>query len=72
MKISRFKNPWFWVGIGSVVLTALGVSPEIFTSWQQVYITFISVLQNPLQLTTAILAVLAVFIDPTTKGVTDK
>lgn len=33
MKISeRLKNPWFWVGLGGVILTAMGVNPEMFTS----------------------------------------
>ena len=29
----RLKNPWFWVGIASVVIAALGVDPQQFVSW---------------------------------------
>lgn len=67
----RFKNPWFWVGIVSVAITAIGVDPQTFTSWAAVLEGIKAVAQNPVQLVTMILAVLSVFIDPTTAGVTD-
>lgn len=74
MKINipvRMKNPWFWVGVLSVAITAIGVDPATFTSWASVWDGIVSVLSNPVQLVTMCLAVLAVFIDPTTAGVTD-
>lgn len=67
----RMKNPWFWVGIVSVAITAIGVDPMTFTSWVAVFEGIKAVAQNPVQLVTMILAVLSVFIDPTTAGVTD-
>jgi phi LC3 family holin len=67
----RMKNPWFWVGVASVAITAIGVDPQTFTSWAAVWDGIVSVLSNPVQLVTMCLAVLAVFIDPTTAGVTD-
>lgn len=67
----RFKNPWFWVGVASVAITAIGVDPAAFTSWAAVWNGVVSVLSNPVQIVTMCLAVLAVFIDPTTAGVTD-
>ena len=71
MKTERFKNPWFWVGVASVALTAIGVDPQTFTSWSAVLDGILSVLSNPVQLVTMSLAVLAVFIDPNTPGLTD-
>ena len=67
----RMKNPWFWIGIVSVAITAIGVDPMTFTSWAAVFEGIKAVAQNPVQLVTMILAVLSVFIDPTTAGVTD-
>lgn len=71
MKTERFKNPWFWVGVVSVALTAIGVDPQTFTSWAAVLDGILSVLSNPVQLVTMSLAVLSVFIDPNTPGLTD-
>ncbi len=67
----RMKNPWFWVGVLSVAVTAIGVDPQTFTSWGAVLDGIRAVAQNPVQLVTMILAVLSVFIDPTTAGVSD-
>ncbi len=67
----RVKNPWFWVGVFSVAITAIGVDPQTFTSWSAVWEGIKAVLSNPVQLVTMCLAVLSVFIDPTTAGVTD-
>ena len=30
----RLKNPWFWVGVVSIIITALGVDPNQFVSWE--------------------------------------
>lgn len=74
MKINfpvRLKNPWFWVGLGGVIFSAMGVSPEMFTSWGAVWDAVCSLLSNPFQIGCVILAVLGVFVDPTTAGVSD-
>lgn len=67
----RFKNPWFWVGVASVAITAIGVDPQTFTSWAAVLVGVTNVLGNPVQLVTMCLAILSVFVDPTTAGITD-
>ena len=74
MKINfpvRFKNPWFWVGLCGTVLTAMGVSPEMFTSWGAVWEAVVNLIGNPFMLGSVVLAVLGVFVDPTTAGVGD-
>lgn len=74
MKINllvRIKNPWFWVGLLSTILAAMGVSPEMFTSWGAVLDAICSLLSNPFQIGCVVLAVLGVFVDPTTAGVGD-
>ena len=67
----RFKNPWFWVGVLSVAITAIGVDPMTFTSWSAVLDGIKAVLSNPVQLVTMCLAILSVFVDPTTAGIGD-
>lgn len=67
----RIKNPWFWVGLIGVVLTATGMDPTMFTSWGALWDSIMDVLRNPFLLSTAFLAVLGVFVEPTTKGLTD-
>jgi phi LC3 family holin len=74
MKINlrvRIKNPWFWISLVGVILTAMGVSPEMLTSWGAVWEALKELVMNPYLLGCVILAVLGVFIDPTTKGVSD-
>ena len=62
MKISeRLKNPWFWVGLGGVILTAMGVNPEMFTSWGAVKEQVLALVGNPFMLVSVLLAVLGVF-----------
>lgn len=67
----RFKNPWFWVGVAAVAITAIGVDPMTFTSWSAVLDGIKAVLSNPVQLVTMCLAILSVFVDPTTAGIGD-
>lgn len=74
MKINipvRMKNPWFWVSLLGVILTAMGVSPEMFTSWASVIQAIQDLIGNPFMLGSVAIAVMGVFIDPTTKGVSD-
>lgn len=74
MKINipvRMKNPWFWVGLGGVILTAMGISPETFTSWAAVWNAIVELVSNPYMLFSVALAVLGVFNDPTTEGIAD-
>lgn len=67
----RMKNPWFWVSLGGIILTAMGVSADMFTSWQAVIDQAKALISNPFMLVSVALAVLGVFVDPTTAGVGD-
>lgn len=74
MKINipvRMKNPWFWVGLLGVIGTAMGISPEMLTSWEAVWQAFKELVSNPFMLGSVAVAVLGVFVDPTTAGVGD-
>ncbi len=69
--IERYKNPWFWVGIGGIVLTSLQVEASTLTTWASVGELFIKTVSNPFLLGTTAMAVLGVFINPTSKGLGD-
>jgi phi LC3 family holin len=74
MKINlrvRMRNPWFWIGILAVVLSALDVEPSTITSWHAVWVCAVETIQNPYRLVLALLAILSVFVDPTTAGLRD-
>lgn len=74
MKINipvRFKNPWFWVGLVGAILSAMGVSPDMFTSWSAVWEAIVNLVSNPFMLGSVAMAVLGVFVDPTTAGISD-
>lgn len=67
----RIKNPWFWVGLVGTILTAMGVSPEMFTTWGAVWEAVVNLFSNPFMLVSVALSVLGVFVDPTTAGISD-
>lgn len=74
MKINipvRLKNPWFWIGVIATILATLGVNPEMFTSWSLVWEAIKGVFLNPYQLGCVIIAILGIFVDPTTSGFSD-
>lgn len=74
MKINwkvRVKNPYFWIGMLGVILTAMGVSPEMFTSWAAVGNQLLEFISNPFMIGSVISAVLGVLVDHTTSGISD-
>ena len=71
MNTDRFKNPWFWIGVIGVIFSAMGVSPETLTSWAILKDQLVSLISNPYMIVCVVMAVLGVFVDPTTKGIKD-
>ena len=74
MKINwkvRVKNPYFWIGLVGVIMAAMGVSPEMFTSWSAVGNQLLEFVSNPFMIGSVIVAVIGVLADPTTKGLSD-
>jgi phi LC3 family holin len=67
----RMKNPWFWIGLGGIIFTAMGVSPEMLTSWDILWDNIVALVQNPFMLGSVAIAIVGVFIDPTTSGASD-
>lgn len=67
----RMQNWAFWLGLGATILAAMNVSPEMFTSWELVYVEVINLINNPFRLGCVLVAVLGVLTDPTTPGIGD-
>lgn len=67
----RVKNPYFWIGLGGVILTAMGISADMLTSWAAVWDALVNLVSNPFMLGSVIIAVLGVVLDPTTAGIGD-
>ena len=68
----RIKNPYFWIGLVGVILTALQVEASTLTSWDKVLQLIIDTIQNPYLLTTTVMAVIGVVVGPTTRGAKDR
>ncbi len=74
MKINwklRIKNVWPWIGIITLILSAMGCDPEMFTSWEIVWDEFLALVSNPFRLGTVAISVISILVDPTTKGLGD-
>lgn len=67
----RIRNPYFWLGLGGVIISAMGAKPETFTSWQLLLSQMKLVAENPFLLGSIAVAVIGVLCDPTTKGMGD-
>lgn len=67
----RARNPYFWFGLIGIIFTAIGVKPEMFTSWSILAGKLIEVLDNPFMLGSVVVAIVGVVCDPTTKGLSD-
>lgn len=72
MNTNRLKNIWFWIGLLGVILSAMGVSADMFTSWTVVKEQFLALINNPYMLFSVLIAVIGVFVNPTTKGLKDE
>jgi len=68
---NRWKNPWLWVGVIGVILTALGVDGSMFTSWGSLGVAMLGFVKNPFAIATVIMALLGNYVDPTTGGLKD-
>jgi|GEM_PF-606460 len=68
---NRWKNPWFYVGIAGIILTACGIDGQTLTSWGALYSAIKSWLGNPYLIGASVLALLGNYVDPTTGGLKD-
>lgn len=67
----RYKNIWFWFGLVATFLNATGIVPEDLKTWDILIDKIVAVLMNPYALGCAVIAIVAVFVNPKTKGIKD-
>ncbi|MFI3312472.1 MAG: phage holin [Eubacteriales bacterium] len=68
---NRYKNPYFWIGLGGIFLSAIGISPEMLTDWHILGEALLDLATNPFMIGSVAMSLLGVFVDPTTKGLAD-
>ena len=68
----RFKNPYFVFGLIGIVFTAAGIDFEMMTNWKLLFDNILSIFANPFLLSSVIVAIIGVFVNPTTEGLKDK
>lgn len=68
----RLKNPYFIIGLIGVVFSAAGIDFESLTNWSILWHNILNILGNPFLLASVIVAIIGVFVDPSTKGFKDE
>lgn len=64
----KVRNPYFWLGIVSVVFAASGIDFNTLTSWKLLGSALISILNNPVAIVAVIGAILGIFNDNSSEG----
>lgn len=64
----KIRNPWFWLGLVSLIFASAGVDFNTLTSWQLLADALFSILQNPVSLVAVIGGLIGVFNDNGTPG----
>ena len=68
LKNPKFKNPWFWLGLVSIIFGSAGVDMNTLTSWNVLGQAVLGILQNPVAVMAVIGGILGVFNDNGSKG----
>ena len=68
LKNPKFKNPYFWLGLVSIIFASAGVDMNTLTSWSALGQAVLGILQNPVAVMAVIGGILGVFNDNGTKG----
>lgn len=69
MKISKLKNPYFWMGIVALIFSTAGVDMATLTSWKLLGESLWSILNNPVVLFWIFANILSVWNDNSTPGI---
>ena len=68
LKNPKFKNPYFWLGLVSIIFASAGVDMNTLTCWTALGQSLLRILQNPVAVMAVVGGILGVFNDNGTKG----
>ena len=68
LKNPKFKNPYFWLGLVSIIFASAGVDMNTLTSWNALGQAVLGILQNPVAVMAVIGGILGVFNDNSVSG----
>lgn len=68
LKNPKFKNPYFWLGLVSIIFASAGVNMNTLTSWSALGQAVLGILQNPVAVMAVIGGILGVFNDNSVGG----
>lgn len=68
----RIKNVYFWLGLVGIIFSAAGIDFNTLTSWKLLLDSVLSILNNPVAIMAVTMAIVGVFVDPTTPSLKDK
>jgi len=69
---ARFKNPFFWIGIGALFISTVGLTPSELITWKLLGQAVKDVVLNPFLSISFVIALVGIIFDPSTGGLLDK
>lgn len=67
-KNQKFKNPYFWLSIVSLIFASAGIEFNTLTSWQLLGDALLNILNNPVSIMAVIGALIGIWNNNETKG----
>ena len=64
----KFKNPYFWLSLVSLIFAAAGIDFNTLTSWDLFGQAISTIMTNPVSIITVVTSILGVWNDNSTKG----
>ena len=64
----KLRNPWFWIGMISVIFASAGIEVSTLTSWPLLATALIGIVNNPFCLMCVVVALVSIWNDNSTSG----
>ena len=64
----KLKNPWFWIGLISIIFASANIDFSTLTSWKLLFEAVMSILNNPVSTVAVITGIISVWNNNDEKG----